>query len=133
MGHCLINGITLNPNSAVATTVAHDSHNIVCVGNTDNAMLMAIQSLVESGGGYSVFSNGFIDVLPLPIAGLMTTISKQELLESLHHFHSSLLLAGASKDFDLMMTLSFMCLPVIPKLKLTNKGLFDAEKFQFVH
>lgn len=133
MGHCLINGITLNPNSAVASTVAHDSHNIVCVGNTDNAMLMAIQSLVESGGGYSVFSNGFIDVLPLPIAGLMTTISKQELLESLHHFHSSLLLAGASKDFDLMMTLSFMCLPVIPKLKLTNKGLFDAEKFQFVH
>ena len=132
MGHCFINGIQINENCAVASSVAHDSHNIVCVGSSKQAMKEAIDALVKAGGGYSCSNNGKVSVLPLPIAGLMTDKTKEELLEELKVFRQSLLEAGCWTQYDLMMTLSFMCLPVIPKLKLTNKGLFDAEIFQFV-
>ena len=132
MGHCWINEIKLNANCAVASSVAHDSHNIVCVGTTKEAMIKAIDALVKAGGGYSCANNDKVTVLPLPIAGLMTDKAKEELLVELKDFRASLTEAGCWTEYDLMMTLSFMCLPVIPKLKLTNKGLFDAEIFQFV-
>ncbi|OHT15217.1 Adenine deaminase [Tritrichomonas foetus] len=132
-GHCLINGIELHQNAAIASTVAHDSHNIVCVGNTNDAIIRAIQAMVKSGGGYAVVHNEKVTVLPLPIAGLMTDQKVEVLLKELKDFRENLLDAGATDKYDVMMTLSFMCLPVIPKLKLTNKGLFDAETFQFVH
>ena len=133
MGHCYINGIQLHPNAAIASTVAHDSHNIVCIGDTNEAIMLAVSEIVKSGGGYSVSHNGKVSLLPLPIAGLMTDKNVDVLLQELKDFRASLIEAGASDKYDVMMTLSFMCLPVIPKLKLTNKGLFDAEKFQFVH
>ena len=132
MGHCFINGVQINDNCAVASTVAHDSHNIVCVGSSKQAMKDAISALVKANGGYSCANNGKVTVLPLPVAGLMTDKTKEELLEELKVFRQALLDAGAWTEYDLMMTISFMCLPVIPKLKLTNKGLFDAEVFQFV-
>lgn len=132
MGHAWINGVQLNKDCAVASTVAHDSHNIVCIGSSKSAIVKAIDALIKVGGGYSVSNNDEITVLPLPIAGLMTDATKPELLTGLREFRAALLKAGASDKYDLMMTLSFMCLPVIPKLKLTDKGLFDAETLQFV-
>ena len=132
MGHCLINDIKLNKDCAVASTVAHDSHNIVCIGSSKSAIELAIKTIVESGGGYVCANAGKTHLLPLPIGGLVTDEPVTKLLASLKDFRARLAEAGASQDFDLMMTLSFMCLPVIPKLKLTDKGLFDAEIFQFV-
>ena len=132
MGHCLINGITLKPDCAVASTVAHDSHNIVCVGSSKSAIESAVGAVVKGGGGYVCVNGSKVDILPLPIAGLVTDEPVERLLESLKTFRERLADAGASNEFDLMMTISFMCLPVIPKLKLTDCGLFDAEIFQFV-
>jgi len=132
MGHCPINNVSLGKDAAVASTVAHDSHNIVCIGSSKKSMLKAIELLVEAGGGYSVVNGENVQVLPLPIAGLVTNQDKETLVNGLEKFSKGLEEAGVSKEFDLMMTLSFMCLPVIPKYKLTNKGLFDAQIFQFV-
>ena len=134
MGHCPINNIKLGKDAAVASTVAHDSHNIVCIGSSKKSMIKAIEVLVKAGGGYSVVNgeNDTVEILPLPIAGLVTNKDKETLVKGLEKFEKALEAAGSSKEFDLMMTLSFMCLPVIPKYKLTNKGLFDAEIFQFV-
>ena len=118
---------------AVASTVAHDSHNLVVAGDNDEDRLMAIESLRKCGGGYSVVSRGVVLArLPLPIAGLMTAAPVNDVLEIQQALLDALYSLGAKRDSDPLIALSFMALPVIPAVKLTDEGLFDAVNFKFI-
>ena len=118
---------------AVASTVAHDSHNLVVAGDNDEDMLMAIESLRDCGGGYSVVSRGVVLArLPLPIAGLMTAAPVNDVLEIQQALLDALYSLGAKRESDPLIALSFMALPVIPAVKLTDEGLFDAVNFKFI-
>ncbi len=118
---------------AVASTVAHDSHNLVVAGDNDEDMLMAIESLRDCGGGYSVVSRGVVLArLPLPIAGLITAAPVNDVLEIQQALLDALYSLGAKRDSDPLIALSFMALPVIPAVKLTDEGLFDAVNFKFI-
>lgn len=118
---------------AVASTVAHDSHNLVVAGDNDEDMLMAIESLRDCGGGYSVVSRGVVLArLSLPIAGLMTAAPVNDVLEIQQALLDALYSLGAKRDSDPLIALSFMALPVIPAVKLTDEGLFDAVNFKFI-
>lgn len=118
---------------AVASTVAHDSHNLVVAGDNDEDMLMAIESLRDCGGGYSVVSRGVVLArLPLPIAGLMTAAPVNDVLEIQQALLDALYSLGSKRDSDPLIALSFMALPVIPAVKLTDEGLFDAVNFKFI-
>ena len=118
---------------AVASTVAHDSHNLVVAGDNDEDMLMAIESLRECGGGYSVVSRGVVLArLPLPIAGLMTAAPVNDVLEIQQALLDALYSLGAKQDSDPLIALSFMALPVIPKLRITTRGVIDVDTQQYV-
>ena len=118
---------------AVASTVTHDSHNLVVAGDNDEDMLMAIESLRDCGGGYSVVSRRVVLArLPLPIAGLMTAAPVNDVLEIQQALLDALYSLGAKRDSDPLIALSFMALPVIPAVKLTDEGLFDAVNFKFI-
>jgi adenine deaminase len=124
-----IRGIGLKK-GALASTVAHDSHNLICVGVNDDDMSKAINLLVECKGGISVASEGRNELLPLPIAGIMTDANGSEvseLYESINRFAHEL----GSPLRAPFMTLSFMALLVIPELKLSDRGLFDGNTFSF--
>lgn len=119
---------------AIATSVAHDSHNIVAAGDDDADMKLAVEELARIGGGVVMASRGrVLDALPLPIGGLMSEKPAAEVAESLRrllrlareHYH-------ISEKADAFMTLSFLALPVIPHLKITARGLFDVDAFRFV-
>ena len=111
----------------------HDSHNLVVAGDNDEDMLMAIESLRDCGGGYSVVSRGVVLArLPLPIAGLMTAAPVNDVLEIQQALLDALYSLGAKRDSDPLIALSFMALPVIPAVKLTDEGLFDAVNFKFI-
>ncbi|BDD09750.1 adenine deaminase [Fulvitalea axinellae] len=116
---------------AVASTVAHDSHNIIAVGADDESMAKAVNVLMESKGGLSVVGDAGTDVLPLPVAGLM---SAQDGFELAGEYDEIVRKAGelGTRLHDPFMTLSFMALLVIPELKLSDQGLFDGRKFEFV-
>ena len=133
IGKALIRGYGLT-HGAVGTTIAHDSHNIIVIGNNDEDMVKVVRSLITMGGGISMAKNGeIIGSLAHPIAGLMSDESlltvHQKLVE-LHEKASTEL--GVKSTIDPFMTLSFMALPVIPELKLTDMGLFDVTSFSFV-
>lgn len=115
---------------AIASTVAHDSHNIISVGTNDQDMAAAINLLVESKGGICCVNGNEVLLLPLPFAGLMSGddgFNVARSYESLDHVAKGL----GSKLRSPFMTLSFMALLVIPALKLSDKGLFDGNKFEF--
>lgn len=115
---------------AIASTVAHDCHNIICVGATDREMLIAINALIEAKGGICVATQEQTDMLPLPIAGLMSTKSAEEVGVQYSMLDKKAKALG-SKLSAPFMTLSFMALLVIPELKLSDLGLFDGSKFEF--
>ena len=113
--------------------MAHDSHNIICVGVSNDEMYAAIQALIEQEGGFVLVENGeVIASLPLPIAGLMSDLSGEEIAEKLQVLHDTAFeRLGINQEIEPVMTLCFMSLIVIPKLKVTGRGLFDVEKFEF--
>lgn len=115
---------------AIASSVAHDSHNIVFVGCDDNAICEAVNALIKAKGGISVFDGENTKVLPLPIAGLMSVKDAHSLAKAYQELDAAAKKLG-SKLSAPFMTLSFMALPVIPDLKITDKGLFDVGKFSF--
>lgn len=119
---------------AVAISIAHDSHNIITVGVTDEDMAFAVEKLAEQEGGIVLVENGqVLESMPLPVAGLMSDQSGEwveQRLEQLHRTAHERL--GISPDVEPVMTLCFMSLPVIPELKLTDSGLFDVTRFQFI-
>ena len=115
---------------AIASSVAHDSHNIIAVGVDNAAICKAVNALIEHKGGLSAATNETIDVLPLPVAGLMST----DACETVANKYTQLIRRTREMGSTLTspyMSLSFMALLVIPSLKLSDKGLFDGEKFQF--
>lgn len=113
---------------AVATSVAHDSHNIITVGCNDGDIAVAVNAIKDSKGGIAVVENGKIKaLLELPIAGLMSDEPLTTVNEKLENAKSSAYELGADKSIDPFMTLSFLSLPVIPSLRITTKGVFDAE------
>lgn len=116
---------------AIASTVAHDSHNIIAVGVDDESIARAVNLLIKNKGGLSVVNNKDEIVLPLPIAGLMSDLSCDEVGELYSVIDQQVKSMGCNLRAP-YMTLSFMALLVIPRLKLSDKGLFDGEKFEFV-
>lgn len=132
VGVGIVKGFQLQK-GAIATTIAHDSHNIICIGTNDDDMDVAIRELEAIGGGISIVCNGqVLASLALPIGGLMTIISPKQLNDNYTKLVEALSVLGITTNFSPLLTLSFLALPVIPSLKLTNQGLFDVETFSFV-
>jgi len=118
---------------AIASTIAHDSHNIIAVGCDDERISEAVNLLIEAKGGVSAVGAGQKHMLALPIAGLMTDVDGYKAAESytkIDQFVKTRLKSTLKSPY---MTLSFMALLVIPSIKLSDKGLFDGEKFEFVN
>jgi adenine deaminase len=117
---------------AIASSVAHDSHNIVVVGATDAEMRAAVAAVAEMDGGQVVVADGeVLAACPLPIAGLMSDRPLEEVRDQVAALTAAAHELGCSLP-DPLMTLSFLALPVIPALKLTDKGLVDVNRFDFV-
>ncbi|QMS84400.1 adenine deaminase [Candidatus Xianfuyuplasma coldseepsis] len=131
VGVGLLEGYGLK-DGAIAMTIAHDSHNLIVVGDNDKDMLVAIKELRDHQGGITIVHDGHvIDTLPLEIAGIMTNEDYEVVQEKLHHLEQAALKLGVNTNVDdPFLTLAFMALPVIPDLKLTDKGLFDVVAFQ---
>lgn len=119
---------------AIAASVAHDSHNIICVGVSNEEMELAIKKLIEQEGGFVIVKDGkVLENLPLPIAGLMSDMGGEwvsKKLSSLHEIAFKEL--GITGDVEPIMTLTFMSLIVIPELKITARGLFDVCEYEFI-
>lgn len=133
VGVGLISGYGIK-RGAIAVSIAHDSHNIICVGTNDDDIEMAVNDIIsQEGGMVCVLDGEILESLEMPIAGIMsnedaTTVERK--LDKMHSCaHEKL---GVSKDVESIMTLTFMALPVIPELKLTDLGLFDVNEFEFV-
>lgn len=121
-------------NGAIASTVAHDSHNLIVVGDNDEDMLLAIRVLKEANGGYTVVSNGaVIDTLPLPVAGLMSNRDVSFVENKLQSMIKAAKSLGVPDGIDPFITLSFLALPVIPEIRVTDRGLFDVGSFSFIN
>lgn len=133
IGIGLIEGYGLK-NGAVAMTVAHDSHNLIIVGDNDNDMTVAAKALYDSEGGLCIVSEGkVLEILPLEIAGLMTSKGYNFVQQKLHNLDKEAHKLGVNKDVDdAFLSLAFMSLPVIPELKITDLGLFDVTQFKLV-
>ncbi len=117
---------------AIASSVGHDSHNLAVVGSDAADMRAALAHLARTGGGFCVVQGGRVLAdLPLPIAGLMTTATPAEVTTALERLHAASAAAGCALQ-DPFLQLAFLSLPVIPSLKLTDKGLVDVERFQVI-
>jgi len=119
---------------AIAVTVAHDSHNIIAAGVSNEEIAFAVESLIDLEGGMVVVKNGkVLASMPLPIAGLMSNESGEWVEEHLSLIHETAYRElSVSKDVEPVMTLTFMSLPVIPEIKLTDRGLFDYGSFSYI-
>ena len=119
---------------AIAASVAHDSHNIICVGVNDDEMYMAIENVKQNGGGFSLVKDGkVIESLSLPVAGLMSDLSGEEVSKKLLSLHKKAVdELGVNESLEPVMSLTFMSLMVIPELKLTARGLFDIFENKFI-
>lgn len=121
-------------NGAIATTVGHDSHNLVVVGDNDADMLQAVDVLEECGGGYVVVSNGeVLAKLVLSVAGLMSDAPLESILKHQRELLAAAQQLGIHTQSDPFITLSFIALPVIPDVRLTDMGLFDVRTMEFVN
>ncbi|MDO9552030.1 adenine deaminase [Rhodonellum sp.] len=116
---------------AIASSVGHDSHNIIAVGVDDSSICRAVNLLIEAKGGISAVRNGEEKILPLPVGGIMSTEDGYQIAAAYTAIDRMAKEMG-SKLQSPFMTLSFMALLVIPDLKLSDKGLFDGQKFEFV-
>ena len=124
-----ISGFNLS-NGAIASSISHDSHNIIVIGTNSTEMAEAVNLLIENEGGLVVVNEGLKKSLPLPVAGLMSNKSAEEVSA----LYKELLDEAKKLNCELdspFMTMSFMALLVIPSLKISNKGLFDVDEFSF--
>ncbi len=132
LGHGIgiIKGFNLR-SGAIASTIAHDSHNIIIAGTNDSDIILAADTLRQIGGGQVVVNNGKITTLPLAIGGLMSDQSFQDTVATNNKLQKAF--SDISDiEYDPFLTLSFMALPVIPSLKITDQGLFDFNSFSFI-
>ncbi|WP_226536871.1 adenine deaminase [Fictibacillus halophilus] len=132
IGLGVVKGLLLK-SGAIASTVAHDSHNLVVAGTNDRDMLCAIEAIKKMQGGYVIVRNGeILASVPLPISGLMADRPFEKVNEAIIRLKKNLKELGFKGDFDPFLTLSFLTLPVIPEIKLTDMGLFDFKTFQHI-
>ncbi|MGH4139853.1 adenine deaminase [Clostridium sp.] len=118
---------------SIAQTIAHDSHNVIVVGDNDKDMEVAVNTLVSTGGGIAMVSEGkVIAQLNLPIGGIMTFESPHMVAENLKRLSRMARSFGVRDEYDPFISLSFMMLPVIPEVKITARGLFNYSKFAFI-
>ena len=123
IGVALASGYGLK-GGAVASSVSHDSHNIIVIGDSDRDIAIAVNALKESGGGYVIVEDGKVfEVLPLPIMGLMSDAGFATVDEKLQRMKKKAYEMGVDKDIDPFITLSFLALPVIPEIRITPRGL----------
>ncbi|MBQ7794613.1 MAG: adenine deaminase [Clostridia bacterium] len=119
-------------NGAIASCIGHDSHNITVVGDNASDMKIAVDALGKDGG-IAVVSGGKVMVtLPLPVAGLMSDKSAEEVISGHKKLEEAAEKLGINPNLDPFMTLAFLSLPVIPELRLTARGLFDVTRFEFI-
>ena len=116
---------------AIASSVGHDSHNIIAVGVDDGSLCKAVNAIIEHRGGISAVSSQGTQVIPLPVAGIMTPVDGYQIAEDYIAIDALVKRMGSSLGSP-FMTLSFMALLVIPDLKLSDKGLFDGKQFKFL-
>jgi adenine deaminase len=132
IGKGFVKGFGLKKGS-IASSIAHDSHNIIVVGVNDNDMCLAVNRLRGIGGGIIAVNDGkILGELPLPVAGLMSTWKAENIVVNLKKLYEEASKLGCSLSAP-FMTLSFLALPVIPELKITDYGLVDVGKFDFVN
>lgn len=132
IGLGIVKGLGLKT-GAIATTIAHDSHNLIIAGTNDEDMLIASQVIKDIQGGLVVIKEGkVLSTLKLPIAGLMSEVSYEEVNSVLRNTNQALKELGAHQHFNPFLTLSFLALPVIPEIKLTDCGLFQVSLFQHI-
>lgn len=129
---CLLKGFGIN-NGALATSVSHDSHNVICAGDNPDDMAVACNRLKKIGGGYVIVSNGkVVGEFPLPAFGLMSTEPVASAVETIANLEKMAFQMGVNQKIDPFITLSFVALPVIPSLRLIDTGLFDCTTNTFV-
>ena len=132
IGLAYIKGYGLK-SGAIATSIAHDSHNLIAIGTNDEDIVLAMNHVAAIGGGMAVVDHGKVTAeLPLPIAGLMSEAPVQEVNDALEAVKAQAYQQGANHGIDPFMTLSFMSLPVIPSLRLLTRGAFSVDKWKFV-
>ena len=131
IGKGFVKGFNLK-SGAMASTVAHDSHNMIVIGTNDSDMYTAAVELIKSQGGKIVVNNGEVLAhLPLPVAGLISDADFNTVIEKSMQLNNAAKEIGCKID-DPFMAMGFLSLPVIPELKITDKGVFDTTKFDFV-
>ena len=116
---------------AIASSISHDSHNIVCVGYSAERMAEAVNKVIENKGGIAVVSEDFEDSLSLPIAGLMSNEDGFDIAKKLRNLQRMAFALGCKLEAP-FMTMAFMSLLVIPSIKISDKGLFDGDNFEFM-
>ena len=118
---------------AVATSISHDSHNIIVVGTNEEEMAAAANRIAQNHGGITVMENGkVLSEVALPIAGIMSDDPLVDVNAALEHAKDAAFRLGVSRDIDPFMTLSFMALPVIPTLRITTRGVFDVSTQRYI-
>jgi adenine deaminase len=133
----LSQGFKFAQNGAIASTVCHDSHQLLLLGNDIQSIKIALDTVLKNNGGLVIVqhpdnkTNPIVETLPLPLAGIMSVDNPHSIAKKLSRMKeiSGQLCQGISEPF---MALSFMALPVIPKLKITDKGLVDVEQFKII-
>ena len=130
IGLALVKGYGFH-GGAMGISVAHDSHNLVVLGDDNAAMARVVELLKEAGGGMALVGKGVEEVFPLDVAGLMSSASAEEVARKTAHISMIARSMGVKEGYDPFMTLAFLALPVIPHMKLTDRGLFDVDAFTF--
>lgn len=129
IGYVTNYGIT---NGAIATSIGHDSHNVIVIGDNDADMALAVNTLGTSGGICVVSDGGVKEYLELEIAGLMTGKNADEVTRIHDRLLEEAYRLGVTKDVDPLLSLAFLPLPVIPEIRITDSGLFDVTEFKFI-
>ena len=124
MGVGMVKGYGIR-GGAIASSVSHDSHNIIVVGDNDHDMALAVKEMIRTQGGYTLVCNGEIyGTLPLPVMGLMSDAGYESVNEALARMIPKAHEMGVKDGFDPFITLSFMALPVIPEIRITPRGIY---------
>lgn len=132
IGLGIVKGFGLK-NGAIASTVAHDSHNLIVIGDNDGDMFIAVEELTRCGGGYTVVRDGkAVKTMPLPIGGIFTDDPGVDMICELSDMAVAAHRMGVPENIDVFLNLSFMALPVIPELRVTDSGLFDVIQNRFI-
>lgn len=132
IGLGLVEGIGFK-NGAIAQSIAHDSHNVVVLGDNDLDMALAANHIANIQGGIVIVSNGrVVEALALPIAGLMSAKNPKDIMDKVKKLNVIARNMGVRDNIDPFLTLGFMPLPVIPNIRITDQGLFDSKNFEFI-